>query len=64
MKRTRQKHSARRAIAVGVVAADYDIALVIEQPVKDMQGFACRRRDHFRVEWGIAIGGDHRRNGR
>lgn len=29
--------------AVGVVAADRDVALVIEQPVKDMQGFACRR---------------------
>ena len=42
--------------AVGVVAADRDVALVIEQPVKDMQGLACRRRDHFRVERGIAIG--------
>ena len=29
--------------AVGVVAADRDVALVIEQPVKDMQGLACRR---------------------
>jgi hypothetical protein len=42
--------------AVGVVAADGDLALVIEQSVKDMQGFARRRRDHFGVEWGIAIG--------
>jgi hypothetical protein len=39
-----------------VVATDGDVALVIEQPVEDMQGFACRRRDHFRVERGIAIG--------
>ncbi len=23
-------------------AADGDVALVVEQPVKDMQGFACR----------------------
>jgi hypothetical protein len=29
--------------AVGVVAADRDVALVIEQPVKEMQDFACRR---------------------
>src|SRR6202040_3654212 len=42
--------------AVGVVAADRDVALMIEQSVKDMQGFARRRRDHFRVERGIAIG--------
>jgi len=42
--------------AIGVVAADDDLALVIEQSVKDMQGFARRRRDHFGVEWGIAIG--------
>jgi hypothetical protein len=42
--------------AVGVVAADRNVALVIEQPVKDMQGFACGRCDHFRVERGIAIG--------
>jgi hypothetical protein len=41
---------------VGVVAANRDIALMIEQSVKDMQGFARRRRNHFRVEWGIAIG--------
>jgi hypothetical protein len=29
--------------AVGVVATDRDVALVIEQPVKDMQGLARRR---------------------
>jgi hypothetical protein len=29
--------------AVAVVAAEFDVALVIEQPVKDLQGFACRR---------------------
>jgi len=29
--------------AVGVAAADRDVALVIEQLVKGMQGFACRR---------------------
>ncbi len=27
--------------AVGVVAADCDVALVIEQPVKDMQGLTA-----------------------
>jgi hypothetical protein len=50
-----------------VVAANRDIALMIEQSVKDMQGFARRRRNHFRVEWGrLALrrapltGGDRR----
>ena len=46
----------RIAAAIGVVAADRHIALVIQEAVKDMQGFACRRRDHLGVERGEAVG--------
>src|SRR5208283_4138378 len=54
--REKSKNMLGITAAIGVVAADGDLALVIEQSVKDMQGFARRRRNHFGVEWGIAIG--------
>ena len=44
------------AAAVRVVAAGRNLALVIQEAVKDMQGLACRRRDHLGVERGEAIG--------
>ena len=42
--------------AVRVMAADLDLALMIEQRVQDMQRLARRRRDHFREEWSVAVG--------
>jgi hypothetical protein len=44
------------AATVGVVAADRDLALVIQEAIKDMQGFARRRRDHLGVKRGEAVG--------
>ena len=44
------------AAAVGVVAANRNLALVIQEAVEDMQGLACRRRDHLGVERGEAVG--------
>ena len=44
------------AAAIGVVAARRDLALVIEQPVQDMQRLARRRRDHLGVERRVAVG--------
>jgi hypothetical protein len=46
------------AAAVGVVATGHDLALVVEQPVKDIRGFAGGRRDHLGVERCIAVGKD------
>src|SRR5262249_10162738 len=40
---------------VGVVAANHDVALVIQEAVEDMQGFARRRRDYLGVERGEAV---------
>jgi Tautomerase enzyme len=37
----------RIAAAIGVVATGHDLALVVEQPVKDIRGFAGGRRDHL-----------------
>ena len=39
-----------------MVAANRDVALVIEQSVTDMQSLVRRRGDHFGVERGIAVG--------
>ena len=44
------------AAAVSVVTTDRDIAVVVQQTVKDMQGFARRCRDHLGMERRIAIG--------
>ena len=44
------------AAAVGVVVADRDLALVIQEAIKDMQGLARRRRDNLGVERGEAVG--------
>jgi hypothetical protein len=44
------------AAAIGVVAASRDLALVIEQPIEHMRGFAGGRRDHLDVERCIAVG--------
>ena len=44
------------AAAIGVVAADRDLALVIEQPVEHMQRLAGGRRDHLGVERRVAVG--------
>src|SRR5271166_4664281 len=41
--REKSKNMLGITAAIGVVAADGDLALVIEQSVKDMQGFARRR---------------------
>ena len=38
------------AATIGMVAAGHDLALVVEQPVKDMCGFAGGRRNHLGVE--------------
>ena len=46
----------RIAAAVGVVAANRDLALVIQEAVEDMQSLARRRRDHLGVERGEAVG--------
>jgi len=46
----------RIAAAVGVVAANRDLALVIQEAVEDMQGLARRRCDHIGVERGEAVG--------
>ena len=42
------------AAAVGVVAADRDLALVVEQRVQHMQRLARGRRDQLGEEWPIA----------
>src|SRR5439155_26258622 len=42
--------------AIGMVAAGHDLALVVEQPVKDMRGFAGGRRNHLGGERGVAVG--------
>ncbi len=44
------------AAAIGMVATGHDLALVIEQPVEDMRGFAGGRRDHLGVERCVAVG--------
>src|SRR6516162_4765927 len=44
------------AAAVGVVAAGRDLALVVEQPVEHMRGFAGGRRDHLGVERRVSVG--------
>ena len=44
------------AAAVGMVATGHDLALMVEQPVKDMRGFAGSRRDYLGVERCVAIG--------
>jgi hypothetical protein len=36
--------------AIGVVAAGCDLALMVEQPVEHMRGFAGGRRDHLGVD--------------
>ena len=41
--------------AIGVMASGRDVALVVEQPIKHMSGFARRRRDHLGVERCIAV---------
>ena len=43
------------AAAIRVVTTSRHLALVIEQSVEDMQGFARRRCNHLGVERGIAI---------
>jgi hypothetical protein len=40
---------------IRVVTMSRDVALVIEQPVENMQGFTCRRGNHLGVERGIAV---------
>jgi hypothetical protein len=40
--------------AIRMVATSRNIALVVEQPVQDMQGFTCCRRDRLGVEWRVA----------
>src|SRR5438477_12496369 len=40
----------------GMVAAGHDLALVVEQPVKNMCGFAGCRRNHLGVERCVAVG--------
>ena len=44
------------AAAIGVVAAGRDLALVVEQPVEHMRGFAGGRRDHLGVERRVSVG--------
>ena len=44
------------AAAVGVMAANRDLALVIQEAIEDMQSLARRRRDHLGVERGEAVG--------
>src|SRR3984893_7412970 len=44
------------AAAIGMVAAGHDLALVVEQPVKDMRGFAGGRRNHLGVGPCVAVG--------
>ncbi len=44
------------AAAIGVVATGRDLALVVEQPVEDMRGFAGGRRNHLGVERCVAVG--------
>src|SRR3954447_2057135 len=44
------------AAAVSVVTADCDIAVVVQQTVKDMQSFARRCRDHLGMERRVAVG--------
>ena len=59
--RLESQQSADRKDVVGVPAAismvttNRDVALVVEQPVEDMQGFACRRRNHLGVERCITV---------
>jgi hypothetical protein len=38
------------AAAISVVAPGRDLALVVQQPIEHMRGFAGDRRDHFGVE--------------
>jgi hypothetical protein len=44
------------AAAIGVVAASRDLALVVEQSVEHMRGFAGGRRDHLSVERRVSVG--------
>ena len=44
------------AAAVSMVATGHDLALMVEQPVKNMCGFAGGRRDYLGVERCVAIG--------
>jgi len=44
------------AAAIGVVAAGRDLALVVEQPVEHMRGFAGGCRDHLGVERRVSVG--------
>ena len=41
---------------VGVMAANRNLALVIQEAIEDMQSLARRRRDHLGVERGEAVG--------
>ena len=42
--------------AVGVVAADCIVTLMVDQRVQHMQRLACRRRDQLRIERRVAVG--------
>ena len=42
--------------AIGVVTGGRDITLMIKQPVEDVHGFACSRRDHLGVERRVSVG--------
>jgi len=44
------------ATAIGVVAASLDLALMVEQPIEHMRGFAGGRRDHLGVERRVSVG--------
>src|SRR5271165_3085332 len=44
------------AAAIGVVAAGRDLALVVEQPIEHMRGFAGGRCDHLGVERCVSVG--------
>jgi len=44
------------AAAIGMVAAGRDLALVVEQPIEHMRGFAGGRRDHLGVERRVSVG--------
>ena len=44
------------AAAIGVVAAGRNLALVVEQPIEHVRGFAGGRRDHLGVERRVSVG--------
>jgi hypothetical protein len=43
------------AAAIGVVTAGRDFALVVEQPIEHVRGFAGGRRDHLGVERRVSV---------